>query len=107
MTGGHIRLPEDSSSRAHRDTAFARLGVRLPSDTGVADRDTAILLAGPGMGRAVVPSLPGQAATGPVRFLPLPELPPLPVGWAVRRWTALDPPARSFADLIEEQHGAA
>ncbi|WDV33983.1 LysR substrate-binding domain-containing protein [Streptomyces sp. AD16] len=88
---GDIRLPEDSSSRAHRDTAFARLGVRLPSDTGVADWDTAILLAGPGMGRAVVPSLPGQAATGPVRFLPLPELPPLPVGWAVRRWTALNP----------------
>ncbi|MEU2893227.1 substrate-binding domain-containing protein [Streptomyces albidoflavus] len=76
LTGGHIRLPEDSSSRAHRDTAFARLGVRLTSDTGVADWDTAILLAGPGMGRAVVPALPGQAATGPVRFLPLPELPP-------------------------------
>ncbi|MFB8415200.1 LysR family transcriptional regulator [Streptomyces albidoflavus] len=105
--GGHIRLPENSSSRTHLDTAFARLGVRLTSDTGVADWDTAILLAGLGMGRAVVPALPGQAAAGPVRFLPLPELPPLPVGWAVRRWTALNPLARSFADLIEEQHGAA
>lgn len=105
--GGHIRLPENSSSRTHLDTAFARLGVRLTSDTGVADRDTAILLAGLGMGRAVVPTLPGQAATGRVRFLPLPELPPLPVGWALRRWTALNPLARSFADLIEEQHGAA
>lgn len=34
-------------------------------------------------------------------------VPALPVGWAVRRWTALNPPAHSFAGcLIEEQHGA-
>ncbi|MEU6358803.1 hypothetical protein [Streptomyces albidoflavus] len=30
----------------------------------------------------------------------------LPVGWAVRWWTALNPPVCSFAGLIEEQHGA-
>ncbi|WP_026413075.1 LysR family transcriptional regulator [Actinomadura oligospora] len=100
----HIRLPENSSSRAHLDTAFARLGVHLTSDTGVADWDTAILLAELGVGHAVVPSLPGQGARGgPLRFLPLPDLPPLPVGWAVRRWDALTPLARTFADMVGHQ----
>ncbi|MEV5574175.1 LysR family transcriptional regulator [Spirillospora sp. NPDC052269] len=101
----HIRLPENSSSRAHLDTAFARLGVRLASDTGVADWDTAILLAELGVGHAVVPALPGQdsAAGSPLRFLPVPDLPPLPVGWAVRRWDALTPLARTFADMVGHQ----
>ncbi|GAA3425970.1 hypothetical protein GCM10018953_31530 [Streptosporangium nondiastaticum] len=35
-----------------------------------------------------------------MRFLPLPNLPPLPVGWAVRRWDALTPLARTFADMV-------
>ncbi|MFJ8671856.1 LysR family transcriptional regulator [Streptomyces sp. NPDC093589] len=103
----HIRLPENSSSRGHLDTAFARLGIHLTSDTSVADWDTAILLAGLGVGHAVVPALPGQgsaeAAGSPLRFLPLPDLPPLPVGWAVRRWEALTPLARAFANLVGQQ----
>ncbi|WP_055585562.1 LysR family transcriptional regulator [Peterkaempfera griseoplana] len=107
----HIRLPANSSSRAHLDTALARLGICPTSDTGVADWDTAILLAGLGVGHAVVPALPGQLSAGgapdaPVRFLPLPELPPLPVGWAVRRWDALTPLARTFADMVRQRRGA-
>ncbi|MER6628819.1 LysR family transcriptional regulator [Streptomyces sp. NPDC000987] len=102
----HIRLPANSFSRAHLDTALARLGVRPTSDTGVADWDTAILLAGLGVGHAVVPALPGQLDAGgpdsPLRFLPLPDLPPLPVGWAVRRWDALTPLARTFADMVRQ-----
>ncbi|GAB2486280.1 hypothetical protein GCM10027187_62340 [Streptosporangium sandarakinum] len=100
----HIRLPANSSSRAHLDTALARLGIHPTSDTGVTDWDTAILLASLGVGHAVVPALPGQlsagAPDGPLRFLPLPDLPPLPVGWAVRRWDALTPLARTFADMV-------
>ncbi|MFV0137819.1 LysR family transcriptional regulator [Streptomyces sp. HMX87] len=96
----HIRLPENSSSRAHLDTALARLGVHVTSDTGVADWDTAILLAELGVGHAVVPALPGRRSTGTLTFLPLPDLAPLPVGWAVRRWTALSPLARTFADTV-------
>lgn len=100
----HIRFPENSSSRSHVDTALARLGVHLTSDTAVADWDTAILLAGLGVGHAVVPDLPGQGLAGTpagaLRFLPLPDLPPLPIGWAVRRWEALTPLARAFADLV-------
>lgn len=100
----HIRLPANSASRDHLDTALARLGIHPTSDTGVADWDTAILLAGLGVGHAVVPALPGQLSAGapdnPLRFLPLPDLPPLPVGWAVRRWDALPPLARAFADTV-------
>ncbi|MBK6017979.1 LysR family transcriptional regulator, partial [Streptomyces sp. MBT53] len=46
--------------------------------------------------------LPGweTPGTGPLRLVPLPGLPPLPVGWAVRRWDALTPLARTFADTV-------
>lgn len=101
----HIRLPANSASRAHLDAALAGLGVRLDSETGVTDWNTAVLLAELGIGCAIVPDLPYEAAGAsvvPLRFLPLPFLPPLPVGWAVRRWDALTPLARAFADLVGE-----
>ncbi|MES5824376.1 LysR family transcriptional regulator [Streptomyces sp. RG80] len=96
-----IRLPPNSASAAQLDASCAELGVRLGYDTNVADWDTALLLAELGVGRAVVPELSGLAATGGLRLIPLPELRPLPVGWAVRRWEALSPPARAFADTVE------
>jgi DNA-binding transcriptional LysR family regulator len=98
-----IRLPPNSASAAHLDAACAELGVRFAQDTSVADWDTALLLAELGVGRAVVPALPGLAVPGDgdLRLIPLPALRPLPVGWAVRRWDALSPPARAFADLVE------
>lgn len=75
------------------------------SDTSVADWDTAILLAELGLGHAVVPALPtlrgpGHPGHPGLRFLPIPALPPLTVGWAVRQWDALSPPARAFADTV-------
>ncbi|KPI06794.1 transcriptional regulator, LysR family [Actinobacteria bacterium OV450] len=99
----HIRLPENSASRAHLDAAFAQSGIRIRSDTSVADWDTALLLAELGVGHAVVPALPGwrvPGSDGPLRLVPVPDLPPLAVGWAVRRWTALSPLARVFADDV-------
>ncbi|MEU1375396.1 LysR family transcriptional regulator [Streptomyces triculaminicus] len=97
-----IRLPRNSASGARLDAAFAELGVRTSSDTSVADWDTALLLAELGLGRAVIPALPGRRVPGdgPLRLVPLPDLPPLPVGWAVRRWDALTPLARAFADTV-------
>ncbi|NGO68970.1 LysR family transcriptional regulator [Streptomyces boncukensis] len=98
-----LRLPRNSTSGARLDAAFAALGVRVSSDTGVADWDTALLLAELGLGHAVVPELPGgppSGAHGPLRLVPVPALPPLPVGWAVRRWDALPPLARAFADTV-------
>ncbi|MFI1651389.1 LysR substrate-binding domain-containing protein [Streptomyces avidinii] len=99
----HIRLPENSASRAHLDAAFSEAGIRVSSDTSVADWDTALLLAELGLGHAVVPALPGwqvPGSDGPLRLVPIPALPPLAVGWAVRRWAALAPPALVFADEV-------
>ncbi|MGW7208245.1 LysR family transcriptional regulator [Streptomyces sp. NPDC054837] len=100
-------LPPNSASAAHLDAVCAELGVRFAYDTSVADWDTALLLAELGVGRAVVPVLPGLAETGSgeLRLIPLPDLRPLPVGWAVRRWDALSPPARAFADTVVEWRG--
>lgn len=99
-----IRLPPNSTSAAHLDAACAELGVRFAFDTSVADWDTALLLAELGLGRAVVPALPGLAVPGggDLRLVPLPALRPLSVGWAVRRWDALSPSARAFADTVTE-----
>ncbi|MCI3278840.1 LysR family transcriptional regulator [Streptomyces cylindrosporus] len=99
-----IRLPPNSASAAHLDAACAELGVDFGYDTSVADWDTALLLAELGVGRAVVPALPGLAVPGEgaLRLIPVPRLRPLPVGWAVRRWDALSPPARAFADTVVE-----
>ncbi|MFF5979302.1 LysR family transcriptional regulator [Streptomyces olindensis] len=98
-----IRLPQNSTSGARLDAAFAELGIRSSSDTSVADWDTALLLAELGLGHAVVPALPGRrvpGGDGPLRLVPIPRLPPLPVGWAVRRWDALTPLAQVFADTV-------
>ena len=103
-----IRLPPNSTSAAHLDAACAELGVRFAHDTSVADWDTALLLAELGLGRAIVPALPGfppRGDTGELRLVPLPALRPLSVGWAVRRWDALSPPARAFADEVTASFG--
>jgi len=98
-----VRLPPNSTSGAHLDAAFTELGIRVGSDTSVADWDTALLLAELGLGHAVVPAVPGLpalAGDGHLRLVPIPALPPLSVGWAVRRWDALPPLARAFADIV-------
>lgn len=98
-----IGLPKNSTSYAHLDAAYRELGIKVAaSGAGVADWDTAILLAELGVGHAVVPALPGWTGPGHpgLRFVPVPDLPPLTVGWAVRRWEALSPPARAFADTV-------
>ncbi|MEU8773557.1 LysR family transcriptional regulator [Streptomyces sp. NPDC048606] len=97
-----VRLPPNSISGARLDAAFTELGVRVGSDTSVADWDTALLLTELGLGHTVVPAVPGlrSAGTAPLRLVPVPALPPLPVGWAVRRWDALTPLARAFADTV-------
>ncbi|MGW1806363.1 LysR family transcriptional regulator [Streptomyces sp. NPDC002078] len=102
-----IRLPPNSTSAVHLDAACAELGVRFTYDTSVADWDTALLLAELGVGRAVVPAVPGLPVpgAGELRLLPLPGLRPLPVGWAVRRWDSLSPPARAFAHTVAEFRG--
>ncbi|NUR04166.1 MAG: LysR family transcriptional regulator [Streptomyces sp.] len=102
-----IRLPPSSASALQLDAACEVLGVRLGGDTSIADWDTALLLAELGVGRAVVPALSGLAVPGEgaLRLIPLPALRGLRVGWAVRRWDALSPAARAFADTVAEKRG--
>ncbi|XVQ13353.1 LysR family transcriptional regulator [Spirillospora sp. CA-255316] len=100
----HIDLPEHSTSRVHLRSHLDRHGVRLVPTASVADWDTALLLAELGLGRAVLPALPGWAygPGGILRLVPIPELPPLVAGWAVRRWDALSPLAVEFAETVVE-----
>lgn len=98
----HIQLPENSTSRRHLEDHLSRQGIQLTSTTSVADWDTAILLAELGLGHALVPALPALDSSGGIRLLPVPVLPPLSAGWAVRQWDALSPPAREFANAIAE-----
>ncbi|MGC0313844.1 LysR family transcriptional regulator [Kitasatospora acidiphila] len=97
-----IRLPENSAGRAHLDGQLAHPATEPNATTSVADWDTAMLLAGLDAGTAVVPALPGWQATEhpSLRLIPIPGLPPLAVGWAVRQWDALSRPALEFAETV-------
>ncbi|MEU4506905.1 LysR family transcriptional regulator [Streptomyces sp. NPDC024089] len=97
-----IGLPENSTSRQQLGTWLAESGIRPVFDTSVADWDTAILLAELGLGHAVVPALPAWSGPGhpDLRLIPIPALPALTAGWAVRRWDALAPLARAFAETV-------
>jgi DNA-binding transcriptional LysR family regulator len=98
----YIAYPEGSASRQQLEERFVRLGISPPRPVGVADWDTAILLAELGVGHAIVPALPrlADSSSGPVCTVPIPALDPLTVGWAVRQWNVLSPLAAEFADLV-------
>ncbi|WP_030239653.1 LysR family transcriptional regulator [Streptomyces sp. NRRL S-350] len=97
-----IGLPQNSVARSQLDSWLGKSGIRPVFDTSVADWDTAILLAELGLGHAVVPALPQWQGPGhpDLRLLPLPDLPALTAGWAVRDWDNLGPLARAFADTV-------
>ncbi|MBO1418492.1 LysR family transcriptional regulator [Streptomyces sp. FH025] len=102
-----IGLPQNSVSRSQLDDWLGKSGIRPVFDTSVTDWDTAILLAELGLGQAVVPALPEWQGPGhpALRLLPLPDLPALTVGWAVRDWETLGPLARAFADTVAGHRG--
>jgi DNA-binding transcriptional LysR family regulator len=98
----YIAHPQGSASRQRLEENFARLGVSPPAPVGVADWDTAILLAELGIGQAILPALPRLVipSGSPLRTIPIPALNPLAAGWAVRQWNALSPLATEFAELV-------
>lgn len=98
----YLAYPESSTSRQRLEENMVRLGVSLPVPVGIADWDTAILLAELGVGHAILPALPGigEPSAGPVRTIPIPALTPLTVGWAARHWNLLSPLAAEFAELV-------
>jgi DNA-binding transcriptional LysR family regulator len=94
-----IKLPEDSASGARLAVGLA--DVSLDSNVGIADWDTALLLAELAVGHAIVPRVPGPLPVdGALRLVPVRGLPPLSVGWAARSWDALPPTARAFAETV-------
>lgn len=104
----YIAHPENSASRQRLEENLIRLGVSPPAPAGVADWDTAIMLAELGIGHAVLPALPRLVPSpdSPVRAVPIPDLHPITVGWAARQWDALSPLATEFAGLVGAGHGA-
>ncbi|MFI0234844.1 LysR family transcriptional regulator [Streptomyces sp. NPDC017086] len=102
-----IGLPQNSASRLQLGAWLAEAGIRPVFDTSVTDWDTAILLAELGLGLAVVPALPAWSGPGhpDLRLIPIPALPALTAGWAVRRWDALSPLARAFAEAVAHHCG--
>ncbi|GAA4553746.1 LysR family transcriptional regulator [Amycolatopsis samaneae] len=98
----HIRLPENSTAQTQLDAHLAEHRVERTTAVGAADWDTVVLLAELGVGRAIVPTLPGwHPSRHPrLRLVPIPGLPPLSAGWGVRRWETLPPFARAFAETI-------
>jgi DNA-binding transcriptional LysR family regulator len=98
----YLAYPESSTSRQRLEENLVRLGVSLPAPIGIADWDTAILLAELGVGHAILPALPGlgDPSASPVRAVPIPALNPLTVGWATRHWNLLSPLAAEFAELV-------
>jgi len=98
----YIAYPESSASRHQLEERLIRLGISPPVPVGLADWDTAILLAELGIGHAIVPALPRLAdpPSNPVRTVPIQALDPLTVGWAVSQWNVLSPLATEFAELV-------
>jgi DNA-binding transcriptional LysR family regulator len=103
----YIAHPENSASRRRLEEDFIRLGAGPPTPVGVADWDTAVLLAELGVGHAILPALPRLVTPpdSPVRTVPIPALTPLTVGWAVRQWNVLSPLATEFAELVAADNG--
>lgn len=101
--------PRSDGHHSHRESPHGEGSgaVPPPSTTSVADWDTALLLAELGVGPAVVPRLPGLRATAhpSLRLVPIPALPPLATGWAVRQWDALSPAAVAFAETVTASLG--
>jgi DNA-binding transcriptional LysR family regulator len=98
----YIAHPDNSASRRRLEENFVRLGRGPATPVGVADWDTAVLLAELGIGHAILPALPRLVLSGDsrVRTIPIPGLTPITVGWAARQWDALSPLATEFADLV-------
>ena len=100
-----IGLPDRSASQIQLEEAMAERGLELSTAMGVDDWDTAILLAGLGLGKAIAPALHGVnlAEEHGVTAIPIKGVPPVTFGWAARRWKSLGGPARDFVELFREE----
>lgn len=99
----HIGLVEATTSRSQLSAALARRGVALETSMTVGDWDTAIQLVELGLGSTIVPSwyAPAPGSRSATVAIPIAQLPPSRVGWAVRESHELLTPAREFMRLLQ------
>jgi DNA-binding transcriptional LysR family regulator len=100
----HIGLVEGMTSRSQLSTALARANVTLDTTMTVCDWDTAITLVELGLGSTIVPSWHAHASTSQaaVVAIPISDLPPIRVGWAMRESHELLKPAKGFMKLLKQ-----
>jgi DNA-binding transcriptional LysR family regulator len=99
-----IGLIEGTTSRSQLSTALAKSGVTLETAMTVYDWDTAIHLVELGLGSSIVPSWHAHLSTAraPVVAIPISDLAPIRVGWAMRESYALHEPARAFMRMLRQ-----
>ncbi len=98
----YVSLPPATTSHRLIAEAFAREGIALTPAAQVDDFDTANLFVELGFGHAIVPAVHGRSFErgGRVRAIPIEGMPPVPVGWAARRFQLLPPVAFEFMSLL-------
>jgi len=98
----YIALPESTSSHRFIREAVAKEGVTLAPAARVDDFDTANVFVELGFGHAVVPAVwcRNFERSGRVKAVPIQGLPPIPVGWAARRFQLLPPVAIEFMEIL-------
>jgi DNA-binding transcriptional LysR family regulator len=98
----YIALSESTASHRFIHDHLAREGVTLTPVARVDDFDTANVFVELGLGHAIVPAVQGRdfEQSGRVQALPIRGLPPLPVGWAARRFQLLPPVAVEFMQIF-------
>jgi len=100
----YISLSQATSSHRLISEAVAKEGIALTPTARVDDFDTANLFVELGFGHAIVPAVQGRnfERSGRVKAVPIRGLPPVPVGWAARRFQLLPPIATEFMEIVAD-----
>lgn len=79
-------------------------GVELKPEVVFDDFDTAKIFVELDLGQAIVPAVQAYnfQQTHAVRAVPIVDLPPISIGWALRRWQHLPAIAREFVTLMQQ-----
>ena len=103
-TISYIALSESTAHNGLIREHVGQQGVSLTPTARVDDFDTANVFVELGLGQAIVPAVQGRDFDrgGRVRAIPIRGLPPVPVGWAARRFKLLPPVALEFIDVLAE-----
>jgi DNA-binding transcriptional LysR family regulator len=103
-TISYISMSESTVHHGLIRERVATEGVTLEPTARVDDFDTANVFVELGLGEAIVPAVQGRdfERGGRVRALPIRGLPPIPVGWAARRFKLLSPAALEFMEVLAD-----